>query len=352
MSLSTIERVFSDVFTHAVHARELSVVWHSGEPLTLSPNYYQQAIDLIYRLRNEYATTEVDLTFDFQTNAVLISDQWVRFFKSNEDVVRLGVSCDGPSHIHDAYRTNWGRKPTHEKVLRGMSLLRDNRIRFKVIAVVTEATMRDPDGFLDFFADWFEFLNGFHFNVLADGSLAEEPKLNYNRSDGTSYYRFYRHLLQRTGELASSGFAIQNFTQAIDRLLDDTVGRVEHASQPARTINVDAQGTVTTFYAGLDRSTFPEQYGDGLGLSLGNINATSLADMFTTKKFKQIHSDFKACQDRCSKHCDYFKLCPGGFELSQLSEHGAFRGDETKECKIIVKTLMDALLDDINERVA
>ena len=93
MSLNTIERVFSDVFTQAVHARELSVVWHSGEPLTLSPDYYQQAIDLIYRLRDKHATKEVDLTFDFQTNAVLISDQWVRFFKSNEDFVRLGVSC-------------------------------------------------------------------------------------------------------------------------------------------------------------------------------------------------------------------------------------------------------------------
>jgi len=339
MSLSTIERVFSDVFAHVMHASTLSVVWHSGEPLTLSPDYYQQAIDLIYRLRNNYATSDVELTFDFQTNGVLISEPWIRFFKANKDVVRIGVSCDGPAHIHDAYRTNWGGKTTHDKVLLGMSKLRDNHIEFKVIAVVSDVTMQDPDGFFDFFVDWFDSLSGFHFNILADGSSAANPKLNYNRSDSTAYYRFYRHLLHRTRELASSGFAFQNFTQAIDRLQEDTVSQVEQASQPARTINVDAEGTVTTFYAGLDRSTFPEQYGDGLGLSLGNIN-------------RQIQSDFKACQNGCNKHCAYFKLCPGGFELSQLSEQGSFYGGETKECKIIVKTLIDAVLDDINEQVA
>ena len=350
MPMDMIEKVFRDIFVNTLHSNSLMVVWHSGEPLTLPPDYYQQAIDLIRQLRNELVSESLELTFDFQTNAVLISDQWVEFFKANADDLKLGVSCDGPAHIHDAYRKNWGGKSTHVKVLSGMERLKENQIKFKVIAVVTEATFRDPDGFFDFFLEWSDSLSGFHFNILADGSLSANPDLNYTRDDRKEYYSFYRHMLRLANDAAqsSSGFRIQNFTQALSRIVnEERDDLVAGASQPIRTLNVDAHGHVTTFYAGLDRSAFPNQYGDGIGLSLGQIGQSSLPKMMSSRKIVQIHSDFKRSQDNCRTECHYYGLCPGGFELAQLSEHGEFDGGETTECKIIVKTLVDALLDDI-----
>ena len=133
-----VDSVFQSIFAEKLYAPKISVVWHSGEPLTLSVEYYQAAIDRIITLRDALAPGEVELEFDFQTNGVLICDVWVAFFKANQHHMRLGVSCDGPAGLHDAFRNNWGGKPTHAKVVAGMQKLADNDIPFKVIAVVTE----------------------------------------------------------------------------------------------------------------------------------------------------------------------------------------------------------------------
>ena len=350
MPLEMVDKVFSEIFNGGYAAEKLSVVWHSGEPLVLAPEYYQAAIDRIVALRDDHAP-DVELEFDFQTNAVLISDAWIDFFTTNQRHLHLGVSCDGPAAIHDAYRTNWGGKPTHAKVLAGMTRLRDSGIPFKIISVVADATLQDPDGFFDFILDWQDSLSGFHFNILADGSLADAPGLTYGRSDRDRYYRFYRHLLRRARDHARvrSGFHVQNFAQALARILSARSDAVSQSSRPLRTLNVDAEGHVTTFYAGLERSAFADHYGDGQGLALGNILTTPLSRMVAGSKLRQIQSDFRRSQAGCQETCDYFGLCPGGFELTQLGAHGDFAGGETAECMIIVKTLADAVLDDIAE---
>ncbi|HGG05936.1 MAG TPA: radical SAM protein [Aliiroseovarius sp.] len=350
MSMDMIERVFQSVFNDRLYAPKISVVWHSGEPLTLSCEYYQAAIDRIIALRDALVPGEVELEFDFQTNAVLISDDWVKFFKAHQHHMRLGVSCDGPAELHDAFRNNWGGKPTHAKVVSGMQKLADSGIPFKIIAVVTDNTLRNPDGFFDFFLNWSDSLSGFHFNILADATLASRQGLTYSRADRDRYYRFYRHLLKRAREVVEAGmdFHIQNFTHALGRILDDTTDQVVESSRPLRTINVDAQGYVTTFYAGLEKSAFAGHYGDGAGLSLGNINEASLLQMAQSKKFGRILADFERSQAQCREDCDYYGLCSGGFELSKLNEHTDFEGGETAECVIIVKTLADAVLDDIS----
>ena len=151
MPLSIIERVFRNIFEDRLFGPYIAVVWHSGEPLTLLPEYYRAAIELIVSLRDELAPGAVTLEFDFQTNGVLISDAWIAFFEEQRHHLRLGISCDGPAEMHDAFRNNWGGKPTHAKVVAGMKQLSDAAFPFKIIAVVTDKTLADPDGFFDFF---------------------------------------------------------------------------------------------------------------------------------------------------------------------------------------------------------
>lgn len=105
---------------------------------------------------------------------------------------------------------------------------------------------------------------------------------------------------------------------------------------------MDAEGNITTFYAGLDIKTEIHRYGDGQGLGLGNIRTQPLADMLNSPKLAIIMSEFTACHKNCAAECDYYSVCPGGFELLQLSQNKT----ETTECVIHVKTLTDALLDE------
>lgn len=349
MPLAMIEHVFRSIFTEQLYGPRIAVVWHSGEPLTLPPSYYEAAIELITQLRDILAPGKVALEFDFQTNAVLINQGWIAFFNRHRAHMRLGVSCDGPASLHDAFRNNWGGKPTHAKVVAGMRQLAEAGLPFKIISVVTDRTLEEVDAFVDFILDWAPYLNGFHFNILADAQLAATSGLIYSRNDRDRYYAFYRKLLTRAREIESKRryFCIQNFAQAMSRILSEAQDSVASASMPIRTINVDAEGYVSTFYAGLDKSAFADRYGDGIGLALGQITQSTLSEMLSSAKFRAIRAEFQASQRKCRKTCDYYGICSGGFELSQLSEHGGFSGGETTECLIIVKTLADAMLDDL-----
>jgi hypothetical protein len=44
-------------------------------------------------------------------------------------------------------------------------------------------------------------------------------------------------------------------------------------------------------------------------------------------------------------------VCTGGFEITKRSTFGTFDAGETTECMIHVKTMVDALIDDIDEHL-
>lgn len=356
MDLDLLERLFTELFKSGRLAPEVTVVWHSGEPLTLPPSYYDDAIDRILGLRDEIVDDDISVRFDFQTNGVLINDRWCEFFLRHGSLVDLGVSCDGPPELHDRYRLNWRGRATSSKTIRGMDLLQQHGIKYNVIAVVTAETLAQPDDFFHFFLDRRAHLSGFHFNILANAS-SDVAGLSYSRDDRAPYYEFFRRLLRLVQEAADRGakFKIRNFSQALARIVASQGAHapryVEEASAPLRSISMDAFGNVTTFYAGLGVETFPDLYGDGEGFSLGNIRDMAFEDMISSEKLQRMIQDFARSTRFCETSCEYFSVCSGGFEITKRSQHGTFDAGETAECAIHVKTLVDAVLHDIDEHL-
>lgn len=349
MPVETVERVFREIFGSGVPvAPEVTVIWHSGEPLTLDPAYYDACIDRILATAED---TPVTIRFDIQTNAVMIDDAWCDFFVRHAGHLQVGVSCDGPAAMHDAFRVNWGARASHARTVRGMDALARRGIRYKAIAVVTERTLADPENFFDFFARRRHELRGFHFNILAEAD-GSEADLRYTAADHERYYRFYRRLLDLCREREDDAFVIDNFTQGLARILDGAGAHAESSTAPLKSLNVDARGNVTTFYAGLSVETEPGLYGDGRGLGLGNIHETGLAAMAEAPKLARMRADFAASRAACEAACPYHAICPGGFELTKLARHGRFDADETPECVVHVKALADALLDDVDAHLA
>jgi uncharacterized protein len=347
MTPQLIERVFSELFTSGRLAPEVTVIWHSGEPLTLPVAYYDDAIERILRLKHRLVGDTVSVSFDIQTNGTLIDRTWCAFLQRHQRHLKIGVSCDGPAEMHDAFRRNWSGNPSHTKTLRGMELLSAHGIKYKVIAVVTENTLADPDGFFAFFAARRDSLSGFHFNILAGSGGS--AGLSYRSEDRRRYYAFYRRLLE-LGLARSRDFRIQNFALGLDRILRAPDGAApswsEQSSAPLKSVSIDANGNVTTFYAGLSVDVLADEYGDGRGLSIGNILEMPFAEMVRSEKLRRIMQDFAASTAFCRDSCEYFGVCPGGFEITKRIAHGDFRAGETPECVVHVKALTDALLDD------
>jgi uncharacterized protein len=93
---------------------------HGGEP-TLLPKARFDRICTILREALEDVTT---VHFGMQTNGTLLDDEWIELITKHR--VMVGVSIDGPPHIHDAARPDHRGRGSYEAAVRGLRLLQHN----------------------------------------------------------------------------------------------------------------------------------------------------------------------------------------------------------------------------------
>ena len=91
----TLKRIFACLFTEPRLSDPVSIVWHAGEPLVLPISFYENA----FRIAEQCNTRGIRIVHSFQTNGTLINQDWCDFLKQYN--VKIGVSLDGPRHIHD-----------------------------------------------------------------------------------------------------------------------------------------------------------------------------------------------------------------------------------------------------------
>ena len=111
-------------------AGEVTVAWQGGEPTLMGLDFFRRSIELERR----YAQPGQQILNTLQTNGTLLTDEWGQFLKENRFLV--GISIDGPAHIHDAYRVDKGGMPTFERVIRGLDLLKKHHVDWNVLTTV------------------------------------------------------------------------------------------------------------------------------------------------------------------------------------------------------------------------
>ena len=107
----------------------VSFCWHGGEPLLLGLDFYRRAMEY----QKEFAGRKRIMN-SIQTNATLINEEWCKFFRMNGFLV--GVSLDGPKDIHDGLRLDKQGRPTWERVMASVDLLRRYGVDFNTLSVV------------------------------------------------------------------------------------------------------------------------------------------------------------------------------------------------------------------------
>lgn len=120
--------------------------WHGGEPLMRSIDFYKKALELQKKYANGKQIDNV-----IQTNGTLLTNEWCEFFAKNHWLV--GISIDGPQEYHDHYRVTPDGKPSWEKVMQGISLLKKHRVEWNAMAVVNAYNAEHPLEFYHFFRD-------------------------------------------------------------------------------------------------------------------------------------------------------------------------------------------------------
>src|SRR5580698_5369542 len=139
MPLQTVIAIFEEIFVSGWSSPYLTVIWHAGEPLVLPTSYYEAAFDAIEALR----PSGIELRHSIQTNGMLIDQDWCDFIKKWR--VGVGVSIDGPRHLHDANRVTRAGKGTFDLPIAPRLALRHQGPPWHVITVLSEKSMRAPD---------------------------------------------------------------------------------------------------------------------------------------------------------------------------------------------------------------
>jgi uncharacterized protein len=117
---------------------EIAFTWHGGEPTLLGLGYFER----IVALQRKYTPPGRRVVNDMQTNGVLLDDAWCDFLAEHDFLV--GLSIDGPAHLHDRHRVNKGGRPTLDATLAAAARLQARKIGFATLSVVNADTALHP----------------------------------------------------------------------------------------------------------------------------------------------------------------------------------------------------------------
>jgi uncharacterized protein len=128
---------------------EVVFTWQGGEPTLMGISFYRLAL----QFQKKHARPGQKIHNDLQTNGTLLDEEWARFLNESEFLV--GLSVDGPAHLHDLHRVDKGGRPTFERVWAASRLLKKHGIPFNALACVNRETARRPLEVYSFLVDEF-----------------------------------------------------------------------------------------------------------------------------------------------------------------------------------------------------
>ena len=113
-----------------------TIGWQGGEPTLMGIDFFNKALELQNRFRGNKTINNT-----FQTNGILINQDWIRLFLKGNFLV--GLSIDGPAEIHDYYRVNKSGANSHKKVEECASSLLQAGVQVNALTCVTDQSAKE-----------------------------------------------------------------------------------------------------------------------------------------------------------------------------------------------------------------
>lgn len=331
--METVSGIARMVFSSKHVGNPLLVLWHCGEPFTLTPAFYEEAFATIARANHK----SIAIRHSLQTNGTLIDQEWCDLIARHD--IQIGISVDGPAFLNDAQRVDRAGRGTFDRVARGMRLFRENGIPLYLLMVLTRESLQHADAIWQFLLD--QEVRGVAFNV-------EQAKA-HNTTSGLAELedafdlckRFFGRLreLQRHSPVTID---IREFDLFSNKMRHGPRGMPPFESRPLSIVSFDCDGNASTFS--------PELL--DLRDARGNFHFASIADrdlsaILDNPRFQSIAAEVEEGIARCRETCRYFDVCGGGSPGNKLGEHGTFASAETMYCRLNVQAVIDNLSHDL-----
>jgi uncharacterized protein len=287
MSDDILER-FIEQYLHSQTMQEVLFTWHGGEPLMRNRDFYKRALEL----QKKYGRGR-PIANCIQTNGMLLTDDWCKFFKENSFLV--GISIDGPQHCHDVYRRTKENRPTFHQVMKGISLLKKHQVEFNVMGVVNDYNVDYPLDFYHFFKRI-----DCHFIQFAPIVEQIDGKPAPWNVPSEKWGDFLITIFDEWVKKDVGSFFIQYFDSTLANWVGQTPGVCIQAKTCGHAGVMEYNGDVYP----CDHFVFPEY-------KLGNIRSRTLTEMMYSDKQIQFGNDkYDALPSQC-KACRFLFACNG-----------------------------------------
>lgn len=333
MSGRTLRSLFNRLKGYDEIDDSFSLVWHAGEPLAAGLEFYRNAAQHIDAFHVE---KDVRIREFIQTNGTLITAAWCDWFAERD--IRIGLSIDGPDHVHDQNRIDRRGGGTHKKCMDGLRLLSEYGISFYNIAVISDYSLDYPDDIFDFFVDNGIFDFGVNFAEIEGVNIASAvlKKEFEGRAE-----EFLRRFIERV-ETGPRHVRMRELDGFKSYLSHGPRRGLSQNCKPGAIISVSRDGLFSTFA--------PELLGIKVGsqpFSPWNLDEHSFADMFRDQIYRGFADKILEGARQCELACDYFDICGGGSPSNKFAENERFDSTETRSCKLGVQMMSNVIADQL-----
>lgn len=302
MSLTVLEKLTKEILESG--AKRVEFCWHGGEPLLAGQEFYEHALEF----QHNYSQQGQTVVNAMQSNGTLLTDKWFEFLESND--MGVGISIDGPAHIHDAQRPFADGSGSSTEVLQAIRRWQEQAQGVPILCVVTKDSVRQPellfDSLLEFGIKSMDFLPCSKISS-ATGSMFK---------DGVSpqeYGEFMTRVFDRWWNNNDPSIRIRFFENILQGLLGGRPSLCKFTRSCSKFFTFDVDGTV-----------YPCD--DFLGIadfSYGNILEVDLEDILLSERRQDFISLVEDVAPKC-RDCSWFSLCNGGCSFYRYMSRGRF----------------------------
>ena len=280
----------------------VSIAWQGGEPALIGLDFYKRAVELEIK----YGHGQI-VGNGLQTNGTLLNEDWAQFLKQYDWLV--GLSLDGPEHIHNHYRKDTAGKGTHKRVEDNAKMLLQNEVATNVLACLTDYSVNFPEESYNYFKslglNWMQFI-----------PIVETDKKDPSRaSDFSVTAEKYGEFLCKIFDLWMADF--QNGQPVTHVRHFDSVFYSYAGMEPPQCSMMKECGP----YVAVEHNgnVYSCDFFVESKWKLGNIMNNRLTDMLNSKKQKTFGAAKSVLPGECRK-CTWLNKCYGGCTKDRIKD--------------------------------
>lgn len=330
MSLDTITALADRLksYCSAADIRFVQIVFHGGEPLLLSKEFFRESIETF-----KGTCPDVEFSFTIQTNGVQLDNDWYQFF--NDYQVKIGISFDGPREQHDRYRVFHNGKGSYDEVASAVRLGKDHGLTGILMVLNVDIPPHE-------FYQEIKQLSVRNLNLLfPDGHHSNLPggfdtaKIKEEAYTPYADWLIALFVLWKQDKGRPTIRLFENLIALLmgnDHIGNQAIGRKTNGIAVIETNGgIEVVDSLRACYEGITRNSI-------------NVHNGKIEDLFGDDVFELFYNSHEMVCEKCL-NCPVYDICGGGFLGNRFSLDNGF-DNPTIYCKDIIR-LVSFLQNDI-----